>query len=158
MLKKYLPQISLFFTLLLLTVACSESLPLEDNTSLRYQVGDQWTYFNRPGEDESTIIITKIDKTTINEEEIPLIHIAVIGLAIDHPAGGQVTAVPHLAIVEEALHSSARERIGVVDPIPQEYLDAYQTWADRFQKGDAPIFNTSITSALDDIQASLPSP
>lgn len=155
--KRLLPLLPLLIVLLL-TAACSEQPTLQDDTSIRYQVGDEWTYFDRPDEGESTLIVTKIDKTIINEEEVTLIHIAVIGLAIDHPDGGQITAVPHLAFTENALHSSARERIGTVDPIPQEYLDAYQNWVNRYQTGDATIFNSTIPTALDQIQASLQSP
>jgi hypothetical protein len=151
MLKKLFPL------LLLLLAACSQSPTLENTTSVRYQVGDEWSYQTRPGEHLSTFIVTKIDQATIDGEEQTIIHIAVTELAIDHPEGGQVTAVPHIPFTEEALHRSAVQPFDVVDPIPQEYLDAYQNWAERYKSGDAAVFQTTIGSALDNIEATIQS-
>ncbi len=144
-----------FLLMLLLTAACSEATTLEDGISNRYQVGDEWTYFTRPGEGLSSFVVTKIDETMLNGEETIIIHITVIDLVMDHPEGGQVTAVPHLPITEAALDRSALQLFDVVDPIPQEYLDAYDNWAERYESGDAFVFQTSIANALDQIQASL---
>lgn len=151
MLKKLLPLL----TILLLLAACSDPPTLEDGLSDRYQVGDRWTYFTRPGEGLSTFVVTKIDQTTLDGEETIIIHIAIVDLNIDHPDGGTVTAIPHLPITQAALHRSALQPFDIMDPIPQEYLDAYQNWAERYEAGDATIFQVPIATALDRIQASL---
>lgn len=144
-----------FLLILLLLAACSEAPTLEDGISNSYQVGDEWTYFTRPGEGLSSFIVTKIDETMLNGEETIIIHIAVVELAMEHPDGGQVTAVPHLPITEAALNRSASQLFDTVDPIPQEYLDAYDNWAERYESGDAFVFQTSIANALNQIQVSL---
>ncbi len=143
--------ISIIFLLLPLA-ACSQSPTLEDAVSNRFQVGDEWTYNTRPGEPLSTFTVIKIDKTTIDGEEQTIIHIAVNELAIDHPDGGIVTAVPHMPFTEAALNLSAGSPFNIIDPIPQDSLDAYQTWRDRYQSREADIFQTTIAHALDTLQ------
>lgn len=152
-----MPKKLTLFLLLLLLAACSQSPTLETATSARYQVGDEWSYLTRPGEHLSTFIVTKIDRTTLDGEETTLIHIAITELAIDHPEGGQVTAVPHMAFTEAALLGSAVQPFDVIDPIPQEYLDAYQNWAERYESGDAAVFQTTIATALDNLEATIQS-
>lgn len=151
MLKKLIPLI----LLLLLITACSETKTLEDGVSNIFQVGDEWTYQTRPGEPLSSFIVTKIDKTIIDGQEETIIHVAITELAIDHPAGGQVTAVPHMPFLEADLLRSALQPFDVVDPIPQEYLNAYQNWKERYQKGDASVFDSSIAHALNSLELSL---
>lgn len=153
MIKKLL----LIILMILFLAACSESPTLETGTSSRFQVGDEWTYQTRPGEGLSSFIVTKIDKTTLDGEEQNIIHIAIVELAMEHPDGGQITAVPHMPFTENALNRSAMQPFNVVDPIPQEYLDAYQTWAERYEAGDASIFQTTIATALNNLQATLQS-
>jgi hypothetical protein len=150
--KRFLP---LLLIMLLLLTACSEPQTLEDGTSNVFQVGDEWAYLTRPGEPLSTFIVTKIDKATIDGQEQTIIHIAITNLAIDHPDGGQVTAVPHMPFLEQALFRSANQPFDVIDPIPQEYLDAYGKWKERYEKGDASVFDSSIAHALDSLETSL---
>lgn len=151
MLKRLLP----LTIILLLLAACSEKPTLQDGLSDRYQVGDQWIYRTRPGEGLSTFIVTKIDKTTIDGEDTTIIHIAVIDLAIDYPDGGQITAIPHIPLTQAALDRSAIQPFDIIDPIPQEYLDAYQKWAEEYEAGDTTVFETDIATALNNIEASL---
>ncbi|MFZ0546253.1 MAG: hypothetical protein WAM60_12485 [Candidatus Promineifilaceae bacterium] len=153
MFKKLLP----LFLLLIFAAACSQKPTLEDAVSNRFQVGDEWAYQTRPGESLSTFIVTKIDKATIDGEEKTIIHIAVTNLAIDHPEGGQITAVPEMPFTEETLNYSALQPFNVVDPIPQEYLDAYQDWRERYLSGDAAVFQSTIATALDSLETSLQS-
>jgi hypothetical protein len=151
MLKKFLLLILIIFLL----TACEQAANLEDGNSGVFQVGDEWTYQTRSGEALSTFIVTKIDQTTIDGEEQTVIHIALTDLAIEHPEGGQVTAVPHMPFLESALFRSALQPFDVIDPIPQEYLNAYQNWKTRYEKGDASVFDSSIAHALDSLEFSL---
>jgi hypothetical protein len=151
MLKKFLP----FFLLILLLTACEEVPPLEDSTSPVFSVGDEWAYQTRPGEALSSFIVTKIDKMMIEGEEQTIIHIAITELAIEHPEGGQVTAVPHMPFLQSALFSSALQPFDVVDPIPAEYLTAYENWKARYESGDAAVFESTIATALDNLESSL---
>jgi hypothetical protein len=150
-------KLLLLLTIILTFTACSTPPALEDAVSNVFQVGDEWAYQTRPGEGLSTFIVTKIDKTTIDGEETTIIHIALNELAIEHPDGGLVTAVPHMPFTETALFRSALQPFDVVDPIPQEYLDAYQNWADRYQSGNASVFNVTIATALTTVQATVQS-
>jgi hypothetical protein len=153
MIKKSL----LLIIILILTAACSQNRTLEDAVSARYQVGDEWTYLTRPGEPLSTFLVTKIDTSTVDGEEQIFIHIAITDLAIDHPEGGQVTAVPHMPFTEAALNRSALQPFNVIDPIPPEYLNAYQNWRTRYETGDAVVFDVTIAHALDNLQATIQS-
>ena len=151
MLKKILP----LFIILFLLAACEQAETLEDGNSTVFQVGDEWTYQTRPGEAISSFIVTKIDKTPIDGEERTIIHIAITGLAIEHPDGGLITGVPHMPFLESALFRSALQPFDVIDPVPQEYLDAYQKWSTLYEKGDAAVFDSSIAHALDSLQFGL---
>lgn len=153
---KKLTTILLF--LIFLTTACSSNPTLEDAESAIYQVGDEWIYQTRSGEEISTFTVIKIDKTTIDGEEKNIIHIAISDLSIDDPDGGQITAVPHMPFTEEALNRSALQPFNVVDPIPEEDLTAYQNWRERYLAGDATIFQITIANALNNLQASVQSP
>jgi hypothetical protein len=150
-------KLLLLLTIILTFTACSTPPALEDAVSNVFQVGDEWAYQTRPGEGLSTFIVTKIDKTTIDGEETTIIHIALNELAIEHPDGGLVTAGPHMPFTETALIRSALQPFNVIDPIPQENLDAYQTWRDQYEKGNASFFNTTIARALDNLQATIQS-
>lgn len=153
--NKILQKLLPLLLLPILLTACEEVPPLEDGTSNVFAVGDEWAYQTRPGEPLSTFIVTKIDKTMIDGEEQTIIHIAITELAIEHPEGGVVTAVPHMPFLQTALFRSALQPFNVIDPIPQEYLTAYQNWKERYESGDASVFDSSIATALDDLEASL---
>jgi hypothetical protein len=147
--------VSLFILLLLLLAACNEGPPLEEGQSSVFQVGDEWTYQTRPGEGLSTFIVTKIDQTTIDEQEQTIIHIMVTDLEMEHPDGGLVTAVPHLPFTETALNRSALQPFDIIDPLPEDALRTYENWRERYLRNDASVFEVTIAHALDDIQANL---
>jgi hypothetical protein len=141
---------------ILLTAGCSSEGPrLEDAVSTKYQVGDKWNYFTRPGEELSSFIVTKIDKITIAGEPQNLIHIYVDRISIDHPQGGTITNIPHMPFTEAALDRSAIQPYNTVLPLPEGAESGYQSWREAYESGDASFFDVSIAHALENLEATI---
>jgi len=94
----------------------------------KYQVGQVWAYIARPGEEESTATILKIEKL---EKLGDVIHVSLTGLRIRNCSGGRgPTFVAHLPILRSALERSTTKRLKSNVPLPY-FADGYKQWQEN---------------------------
>ena len=91
---------------------------------LNLQVGQEWSYLTRPHEHRSTLIIGRIDESSIGS----VFHISVRGLRLADSRGlGEGTKIDHVPISEQALRDSLVAFQGFVE-ITGEFEDGYLEW------------------------------
>ena len=89
--------------------------------------GDCWSYATRPGEEDSYLVIRKIETHPKLGE---VIHISVFGLKIKNTAApsGYTDQAGHLPISGSTLRSSLKEK--VQNRIPEvNWQEGYQMWS-----------------------------
>ena len=116
----------------------SEKTQLAPTTDSMFQVGQVWRYKTHPGEEDSTLIILKIEPSRFGN----IVHINVNGLNISDPGieGGMRDTIPHLPFSKNALETSVVELIDEGVDLPS-FEWAYNTW--RSDEGGV-FYNISI--------------
>jgi hypothetical protein len=110
-----------------------------------FDQGQVWAYKNRPGEEESTLLIDKV------EDDPKLGHIYHISISKIHLKGGSATftdELPHLPVSLQTLHLSCTKLVGQSDANPM-YLQGYHMWKQAYDAGHAGIYTISIAEILD---------
>jgi hypothetical protein len=93
-----------------------------------FQEGQAWSYHARPGEEESIILIGRIE----NLDGHLVVHIQIQGLSLRNPQviGGVQRELGHLPISVEALSSSVTVKtIGRLDR--ESFDEGYGVWQDN---------------------------
>ncbi len=106
-----------------------------------YQVGQEWQYHTRPGEETSTIKITKIEYYT---GVGCIIHIAILNVNIQnpqHPKG--LTEILHIPITEVALRNSTTQLKDDRCELP-DYEFGFVHWKNLYDEEKAGYFDTSV--------------
>jgi hypothetical protein len=88
--------------------------------------GECWSYATRLGEEDSFLVIRKIETLPRVGE---IVHISVFGLKIKNPAApkGYTDQACHLPILGAILRSSLKERVEKKIP-DMNWRDGYQMW------------------------------
>lgn len=104
-----------------------------------YQVGQEWYYHTRPGEENSTLKILKIEDY---EQYGTIVHIAFTGVCIRNSkyTNGVLEQVLHLPVTENALRNSTtrlkNDRVSLPD-----YEFGYVRWKTAFDEEKAGYFD-----------------
>jgi hypothetical protein len=124
-----------------------------DATHPKYEVGQVWRYRTRPQEQDSTLVILKV-------EAYPkigsIIHICVEGVKITNPelSGAPIKSIGHMPFGDAALDASVTERIGTRDELPP-FTEGYQEWREAFEAGQAGMFIIPVAEAVSFIEQTL---
>lgn len=116
----------------------------------KFQVGQVWSYRNRPGEEMSRLIILKIEETGAGKETRVFVHIHVDGLSIKTP-GWLIPVIPHLVFCEEALEKSAINLVGSTRILP-DFHYGYDLWHKNFEKNRTGFFDLPVANASNVIE------
>ena len=118
-----------------------------------YSEGQVWSYKTRPGEEESTVLINKVES---HEKLGKIFHISVSGVKVKNPhiAGGFSSDLPHFPVSEETLKKSLTKLAGKSKPNP-EYLEGYNTWKEAFDAGQAGIFTISVSEIIGFVEVTI---
>src|SRR5262245_29237693 len=83
----------------------AQDVKMEENPVLKYKVGQKWSYQARAGEEDSYLIVVKIDR---DAKRGNIIHIALSGLKIKNRRSpdGISDQINHMPFFEEALNKS----------------------------------------------------
>lgn len=116
----------------------------------KYKAGDVWLYQQRKGEENSTVIINKVD---IGSDHLPIYHITIRDVKIANPENpiGFSDMVGHVAVSIEALEKSLTVKIAS-EEADNEYLEGYEYWYEECLEGRVSIVDCSITEILYDIE------
>lgn len=111
-----------------------------------YSEGQVWSYKTRLGEENSTLLIDKIET---NAKLGRIFHISIDGVRIKnrHIAGGISTQLPHFPVSEETLKQSLTKLIGHRAPHP-DYVEGYMTWKAAFDAGKAGVFTIPVSEII----------
>jgi hypothetical protein len=110
-----------------------------------FQEGQVWAYKTRPGEEESTLLINKV------EDDAKLGRIYHISISKVQLKGGPLTLtseLPHLPVSLQTLQLSCTKLVRQSDPNPM-YLPGYRIWRQAYDAGRAGIYTISISEILD---------
>ena len=116
----------------------------------RYAEGQLWRIRARPGEDEATLLINRIE----HDPRCGAIHhIGVFGVRLDNPlsASGLTTELPHFPVSRATLDASCVELLGVRAPDP-EYRRGYDVWREAFDAGQAGVFDVPVADIVAFVQ------
>ncbi|MGM1430715.1 hypothetical protein ACS126_15770 [Sphingobacterium lactis] len=106
--------------------------------SSSYEVGQEWCYHTRGGEEQSLVTIVKIED---DEKYGPIIHIAVSGVLIKNLKypNGVLEEIFHLPLVEGALRNSTTKLNRSNVHLP-DYEFGYVRWKTAFDREEAGCF------------------
>jgi hypothetical protein len=118
-----------------------------------YSEGQVWSYKTRSGEENSTVLINKIE---LNEKLGKIYHISLNEVKVKNPhiAGGLSSDLPHFPVSEETLKKSLTKHIGNRAPNP-DYIEGYNTWKAAFDAGEAGIFTISVSEIVEFIEQTI---
>jgi len=118
-----------------------------------FRAGQVWSYRTRPGEEESLLLITRVEtRSGVGE----VVHVRVAGLRIENPLhpDGFSAEISHMPFAPEAVRRSVTEllRSGVPGLAENE---GYGSWKDAFDRGETGIFTLTIAEAVDAMEAAV---
>jgi len=122
---------------------------------MKYNVGQEWKYKTRPGEENSTLKILKVEEyPTVGK----VIHISVSRLKMKNPQHptGIADKISHLPITEEALYKSIISIKNDTRQMPDSIeMDGYSYWKKEFDKGNAGVFSIPVSEIVNTMEKSI---
>jgi hypothetical protein len=125
------PKIWVVVMLLVASTAASaqqtDTSPNPGSEPVAYKPGQVWKYHTRPGEEDSTITILKV-------ESLPkigtVVHVRVENLPAPNCGSFHLTrAIEHIAFTEQMLRKSTTSLAQENVALPDSYYGAYKEWA-----------------------------
>lgn len=135
--------------LLALVPACKKESPFKDIRDARFRVGQRWNYWARPGEEQSTFTIEKVEShPTLGV----IVHVGLDNLKLTMNKKS-VGFLPHLAFSREAIEKSAAADNALEEGanIPPFQTD-YEAWTKAIDEGKASVIQSSISDHLNSIE------
>lgn len=123
-----------------------------------FEVGQEWFYKHREGEDQSTIHIFEIVSAP-DGRKIMSISFSDIELLLHRKGKAPMQNMPHIPIFEETLRSEVT-KLAPKDYKPtnhattEEEFEGHNTWKVIFDEGNAGAFTIPLAEILDIIQES----
>ena len=120
---------------------------LRDDARTIYRPGQVWGYRTRPCDEQSYLIVVKVDDAL---ERTNIVHIYIEGVRVKDPLSRQwtVKTISHMPIAEEALSASVTEMLGVTTQLP-EFHEGYETWRTSFEKSQAGYFTAPVADCVE---------
>jgi hypothetical protein len=133
--------------------ACKKKSDLTDATDRKFKVGQRWSYWARPGEEQSTFTICKIES---HPTAGVIVHVGLDNLHIQ--AGKASTGLlPHLAFSRDAIDKSAAKMIEEDAPLPN-YKKGYDEWKAAADDGKLQVWSSTVADTIDSIEKTLNEP
>jgi len=119
----------------------------------KYSVGQRWSYQTREGEEDSYLIILRIDK---DAKLGNIIHIALRGLKMKSRRSpeGIIENVNHLPFSEEALNKSGLKLLKEKSEVP-DFEEGYRMWREAFDAGHAGVYSITVAEAVKVMETAL---
>jgi len=112
----------------------------------KYEVGQVWKYKTKIGEEQSTIVILKIEHY---DSMGNVIHTSVRNLKINNSRNPNTFSetINHLPIAEEALDRSVTALVSNNSEIP-DFSEGYKYWKEAFDNGAGGVFSIEVKDAV----------
>lgn len=123
---------------------------IKKETPPAYQVGQEWYYQTRNGEENSTLKIVKIEEY---EGIGKMVHISILDLKIKNPKypNGLLNEVMHIPIAEYALRNSTIQLKSDRCQLP-DYEFGYVHWKNAYDQGQAGYFGIPLKEVIQYLQ------
>ena len=118
-----------------------------------YQAGELWSYKTRPGDDESLVLIDRV-------ETVPklgtIYHISVLRVHLPNPKdeSRRLVDLPHFPVSKQTLDLSVIELVGKRAPL-DAYLPGYAEWKRAFDAGEAGVFTIAVSDIVGMIETAI---
>ena len=114
-------------------------------TDQKFKVGDEWEYRTRKNEEQSTLIIIKVESSP---ELGVIVHVAVNRIRLANCHGGpSPDSVPHMPFARRALDDSVTKKIASDQPLP-DYEAGYSEWKNAYSRKQAGIYVVPVSKAV----------
>ena len=117
---------------------CAQPVIVDDPT---YKPGQVWSYKTRPGEDESTITILRVESTP---KFGIIVHVRIDGFQLENCAGGKTpSAMDHAPFAKTAIDKSVVKLLRT-EKAPPDFEEGYKDWLSHC----GGIYTMSVADAL----------
>ncbi|RYF90140.1 MAG: hypothetical protein EOO03_04360 [Chitinophagaceae bacterium] len=118
-----------------------------ETLSEKFKVGQVWKYDNRPGEDNSTLTVLKIEKYKKGDT---IIHIRVDGIRMYNPnvASGYSNFLGHMPYSEKAISKSVTTLVRQNDTLP-DFSEGYNQWKESWDNGKGGYWTIDLKGAIE---------
>jgi hypothetical protein len=124
--------------------------PPQPAISKQFSPGQVWRYRTRPGEEGSRVIIGKVERAS---ELGTIVHVKLIGLALQTPAGSG-SVVEHAPVAEAQMALSVTE-LTHEPPDLEGFAEGYETWLSEFRAGRAGVFTLTLSEIAEHVERAL---
>jgi hypothetical protein len=116
--------------------------------------GQIWEYETRTGEENSRLIILKVEESDKGET---IVHVSVSGLAMinSQQEKGMSEDIGHLPFAEEALIECLTKLESSDNELPPDYMEGYKIWKEAYDSGEGGVFTISVKEAVDFVERSV---
>jgi hypothetical protein len=130
-----------------------EDAGLIDTNKSRFHVGEKWHYSTRPGEEDSSLTILKVE---LSPKLGVIVHVSLDGLLIKsaRSPNGFSEAISHIPFAERAIEGSVTILAAKNVPLPA-FQDGYAEWRRAFDAGKGGIFTILVADSVDFIEKRL---
>ena len=121
-------------------------IQLSDTSDPKFHVGDMWEYKTRLGEENSRLIVVRIDRSP---ELGIIVHIAVDNLTWRDCQNKPFSqAVPHMPFARKALEASLTKLMGSEVKALPDYRGGYDDWKTAFSQKKAGVYMIAVRDAI----------
>lgn len=118
----------------------------KQNNEEEFKAGQLWNYHTRPGEENSRLMILKVERY---EAQGVVIHIALKGLRIANPndPGKLMEEAGHIPFSKEAILNSVTNLDSEGNALP-DFMEGYLQWKQAFDAKKAGVFSVNVSEAV----------
>jgi hypothetical protein len=128
--------------------ACKKAASLTEVSDSKFKVGQRWSYWARPGEEQSTFTIVKIES---HPQVGVIVHVGLDNLQLKQ--GSKTTGlIPHLAFSREAIERSAAKLVDEEAPLPN-FKQGYADWRKAVDEGQIAVRTAPIAETLNSMES-----
>jgi len=136
-----------------LLVCLIGALTMSTANAQNYAEGQIWSYKARPGEQNSTLLINKVES---DPKLGAIYHISVFGVSVRSPRApsGVIHELPHFPVNKQTLEASCVKLVGQSEP-NASYLDGYAEWKRAFDQGHAGVFTIPVSEIVSAVETAI---
>jgi hypothetical protein len=139
--------------LLLASCTKKERFMLIDTAKSRFKVGQVWSYRTREGEEDSRVIVVKVEEDSKGQV---IVHLYVRGVAVKNrlAPNGVTDSIIHLPMSEKAMSESVVKLESTTKNLPG-WEKGYWTWLSEYTKGEGGVFSITVAKAVSAIEEAI---
>jgi hypothetical protein len=113
----------------------------------RFCPGQVWRYRTRPGEEDSRMIVGRVEQSARGDV---FVHVQLNGLNIlnPHAPSGRSTLIQHLPMAEAPLEASVVELVAE-DGAVSDFEEGYLMWRESYAAGQGGVFALPLAEIVD---------